>query len=75
MSIPKAALRRAEELRRLLEHHNRRYYVEDDPEITDAEYDKLFQELVKIEEQHPSLRVPDSPTQRVGAAPSSRLST
>jgi DNA ligase (NAD+) len=73
MTIPKAALRRAEELRRLLEHHNRRYYVEDDPEITDAEYDKLFQELVKIEEQHPSLRVPDSPTQRVGGAPLEEL--
>src|SRR5712671_7245943 len=69
MSVPKAVLRRAEELRGLLEHHNRLYYVEDSPEITDAEYDKLFQELVKIEEQYAGLRTPDSPTQRVGGAP------
>jgi DNA ligase (NAD+) len=69
MSVPKEVLRRAGELRRLLEHHNRLYYVEDSPEITDVEYDRLFQELVKIEEQHPGLRAPDSPTQRVGGAP------
>ena len=69
MSAPKEALRRAKELRRLLEHHNRLYYIEDTPEITDAEYDKLFQELVKIEERHAELRTSDSPTQRVGGAP------
>ncbi len=69
MKAPKEVFRRAEELRRLLEHHNRLYYGKDDPEITDAEYDRLFQELSKIEEQHGELRTPDSPTQRVGGAP------
>lgn len=69
MSAPKEALRRAGELRRLLEHHNRLYYMEDAPEITDAEYDKLFQALAEIEAQHAELRTPDSPTQRVGGAP------
>ena len=69
MSLPKEALRRAEELRRLLERHNRLYYVEDNPEISDAEYDKLFRELVELETRHPELAGPDSPTQRVGGAP------
>jgi DNA ligase (NAD+) len=69
MTVPKEALRRAEELRRLLEHHNRLYYVEDNPEISDAEYDKLFRELVEIEAQHPEAAGADSPTQRVGGAP------
>ncbi len=56
-------------LRASIEHHNRRYYVEDAPEITDAEYDALFRELQAIESAHPELVTPDSPTQRVGAAP------
>jgi DNA ligase (NAD+) len=60
---------RAEALRRELERHNRLYYVEDAPEITDAEYDRLFAELQQIEVQHPELATPDSPTRRVGAAP------
>ncbi len=60
---------RAERLRKELEHHNRRYYVLDDPEIDDAEYDRLFRELVQLEQDHEELRRPDSPTQRVGAAP------
>jgi DNA ligase (NAD+) len=60
---------RAAGLRAQLERHNRLYYVEDAPEITDAEYDRLFRELVELEEQHPELRAPDSPTQRVGGAP------
>jgi len=60
---------RAEELRRLIEHHNYRYYVLDSPEISDAEYDELFDELVKLETDYPELRAPDSPTQRVGAPP------
>jgi len=62
--------KRAETLRRSLERHNRLYYNEAAPEISDAEYDKLFQELAKIESEHPALASPDSPTQRVGAAPS-----
>jgi DNA ligase (NAD+) len=61
---------KAEKLRRAIERHNRLYYNEAAPEITDAEYDRLFQELAKIEAEHPELRTPDSPTQRVGSAPS-----
>ncbi|HEX7168389.1 MAG TPA: NAD-dependent DNA ligase LigA [Acidimicrobiales bacterium] len=61
---------RADELRAQIEHHNRRYFEEDAPEITDYEFDQLVRELRGIEEQHPELRLPDSPTQRVGGAPS-----
>ena len=60
---------RAEELRRELEHHNHRYYVLDDPEISDADYDALLNELRDLEAEHPELLTPDSPTQRVGAKP------
>jgi len=56
---------RAAELRTLLQHHAHRYYVLDAPEIPDAEYDRLFQELQAIEAEHPQLRTADSPTQRV----------
>jgi DNA ligase (NAD+) len=73
MSVPKAAGQRAEELRRLIEHHNRLYYVEDAPEISDTEYDRLFQALQRLEDEHPDLRTPDSPTQRVGGAPLAEL--
>ncbi|MCW5634921.1 MAG: NAD-dependent DNA ligase LigA [Rubrivivax sp.] len=62
---PQQAERRAAELRTLLHHHAHRYYVLDAPEIPDAEYDRLFAELQAIEEAHPALRTPDSPTQRV----------
>jgi DNA ligase (NAD+) len=65
MTTPKME-ERAAALRELLHHHAHRYYVLDEPEIPDAEYDKLFRELQKIEEEHPELRTPDSPTQRVG---------
>jgi DNA ligase (NAD+) len=57
---------RAEELRRQIEHHTERYYVLDDPEISDAEFDDLVRELRSLEEAHPGLRTADSPTQRVG---------
>src|SRR6185369_14036649 len=57
--------RRAAELREQLHHHAHRYYVLDDPEIPDAEYDRLFQELQALETQHPELLTADSPTQRV----------
>jgi DNA ligase (NAD+) len=60
---------RAQELRALLEDHNHRYYVLDDPSISDAEFDALFAELQQIESAHPELLTPDSPTQRVGGAP------
>ena len=65
----KAPAKRAAELRRVLERHNRLYYVEDDPEIGDDDYDRLIDELRGIEDQNPELRTPDSPTQRVGAPP------
>ena len=60
---------RAEELRRQLEYHGHRYYVLDDPEISDADYDKLLNELRDIEAAHPELLTPESPTQRVGGKP------
>jgi DNA ligase (NAD+) len=60
---------RVAELHRLLHHHAHRYYVLDEPEIPDAEYDRLFRELQAIETAHPELVTPDSPTQRVGGKP------
>ncbi len=67
---PKA---RAAELRELLDYHLYRYHVLDDPEIADAEYDVLYDELVRLEEANPELVTPDSPTQRVGAPPSDKF--
>jgi DNA ligase (NAD+) len=63
------AAERIRELREAIEHHNYRYYVLDDPEISDAEFDRLFRELQELEQAHPGLVTPDSPTQRVGGAP------
>src|ERR671923_1501184 len=65
--------RRAAQLRDVLDYHLYRYHVLDDPEITDAEYDALYDELVRIEEANPDLVTPDSPTQRVGAPPSDKF--
>jgi DNA ligase (NAD+) len=65
--------RRAAELREVLDYHLYRYHVLDDPEIADAEYDALYDELVRIEEEHPKLVTADSPTQRVGAPPSDKF--
>ncbi len=62
------AQKRAEELRKTIEHHARLYYIEDSPEISDYEYDKLFYELVALEEKYPELARDDSPTKRVGGA-------
>lgn len=56
-------------LRAEIEHHNYRYHVLDDPEVPDAEYDRMMAQLRALEQQHPELIVPDSPTQRVGGAP------
>lgn len=64
---------RAIELRDKIEEANYRYYVLDDPAITDAEFDALLRELIDLETKHPNLRTADSPTQRVGAAPSERF--
>jgi DNA ligase (NAD+) len=60
---------RIEQLKTDINHHNYRYHVLDSPEISDAEYDELMRELKKLEEQYPRFLTPDSPTQRVGAAP------
>jgi len=65
--------KRAEELRQEINHHNYRYYVLDDPVVSDAQYDKLLRELQQIESEHPELIAPDSPTRRVGAAPLSEF--
>ena len=63
------AKQRIEELRKIINYHNYRYYVLDSPEISDAEYDELMRELKQLESEHPELITPDSPTQRIGAPP------
>src|SRR5258708_32544519 len=65
----KTAAARAALLKETLERYNYRYHALDDPEVPDAEYDRLMLELRALETQHPELLTPDSPTQRVGAAP------
>ncbi|MBW2603862.1 MAG: NAD-dependent DNA ligase LigA [Deltaproteobacteria bacterium] len=67
--IDPSIIERVEELRQALHRHNHRYYVLDDPEISDAEYDRMMQELLKLEGDFPDLMSPDSPTLRVGAPP------
>ena len=69
MALPPAIRARAAELRAAIEQHNHSYYVLDQPAVSDAEYDRLFRELQSLELAHPELLTPDSPTQRVGAAP------
>jgi DNA ligase (NAD+) len=66
---PKAGEKRAAELRKLIAHHDHCYYVLDQPEVTDVQYDALFGELRELEEADPGLLTPDSPTQRVGGKP------
>lgn len=72
-SAARSAAAKARELRQQLGHHNYRYHVLDDPEVSDAEYDRLMRELKALEEKYPDLVTPDSPTQRVGATPVSEL--
>ncbi|MGB4002857.1 MAG: NAD-dependent DNA ligase LigA, partial [Bacillota bacterium] len=60
---------RLRKLREEIEYHNYRYYVLDDPVISDVEYDRLMQELIDLEEAYPELVTADSPTQRVGSEP------
>ncbi len=72
-SKTKSPEKRAGELREVLDYHLYRYHVLDDPEITDAEYDTLYDELVRLEEANPELVTADSPTQRVGAPPSEKF--
>ncbi|WP_110686323.1 NAD-dependent DNA ligase LigA [Salinicola aestuarinus] len=71
--ISEAARQRAETLHRQLDDANYHYYVEDDPRLTDIEYDTLLRELQQLEAQYPDLVTPESPTQRVGAAPADRF--
>ena len=66
---------RIEELRRQLEYHNHKYYVENDPSISDFEFDALMRELQQLEEAHPEFADPDSPTMRVGSDISSEFVT
>jgi DNA ligase (NAD+) len=73
---PEASLaREVERLRKEIEEHNVRYYVHDQPTISDAAYDRLFRRLVELEEGHPELKSPTSPTQRVGGAPAEKFET
>jgi len=74
MSGDSKITKRVDVLREQINYHNYRYYVIDDPEVPDAEYDRLMGELRQIEEKHPSLIVASSPTQRVGATPLSAFS-
>jgi DNA ligase (NAD+) len=73
MPVPGSVRERAAELRREIEEHNHRYYVLDAPTISDAEYDRLFKELQRLEREHPELRSAGSPTQRVGGAPQTKF--
>ncbi len=75
MAVPGQVRRRADQLRAELEQHNYAYYVLDAPKVSDAAYDALFRELQGLETAHPDLVTPESPTQRVGAAPLSEFST
>ncbi|MEW6388457.1 MAG: NAD-dependent DNA ligase LigA [Thermodesulfobacteriota bacterium] len=72
---PKEVAARVQKLRDELHYHNYRYYVLDDPVVSDAEYDRLLQELQHLEDQYPELVTPDSPTQRVGAPPLEKFET
>jgi DNA ligase (NAD+) len=69
MAVPRAIVQRAAELRDNIDYHNYRYYSLDDPIVPDAEYDRLLRELESLEQRYPELVTPQSPTQRVGAAP------
>lgn len=68
-AVPQKIKERAQKLRKLIHYHDHRYHVLDQPEISDQAYDSLLHELITLEAEHPGLVVPDSPTQRVGAAP------
>ncbi len=68
-TIDPGIIAKIEDLRKTLHHHNYRYYVLDDPEISDSEYDRLMQELIRLETTYPDLVSPDSPSARVGAPP------
>ena len=73
MSVPASVVARVEKLRADIEQHNYNYYVLDRPQVSDAQYDRLFRELQELEQQYPELVSPDSPTRRVGGQPRSEL--
>jgi DNA ligase (NAD+) len=75
MAASAATKKKVDSLREQIRHHNYRYHVLDDPEVPDAEYDRLVRELQSLEAKHPELITPDSPTQRVGAEPVSAFGT
>ena len=75
MPASKATLDELESLREQIRHHNYRYHVLDDPEVPDAEYDRLMRGLQALEAEYPELVSPDSPTQRVGDTPISAFGT
>jgi DNA ligase (NAD+) len=72
-SRTKSVEKRIAELREVIDFHLYRYHVLDDPEISDAEFDRLWDELLALEREHPDLETPDSPTQRIGAPPSDKF--
>ena len=74
-SPPPEVVARVQELREQLHYHDYRYYVLDDPVISDAQYDRIMQELLGLEEKYPELVTPDSPTQRIGAPPLEKFET
>ena len=74
-TIDPAIVHKVNELRQALHHHNYRYYVLDDPEVSDAEYDRLMQELIRLEQAYPPLSQSDSPSLRVGALPLAKFDT
>jgi len=74
-NIDPAVIRKVDDLRQALHRHNYRYYVLDDPEISDSEYDRMMQELIRLETDYPELSSPDSPTLRVGAPPLDKFET
>jgi DNA ligase (NAD+) len=71
--MARSALKEIAELRKQIEHHNYKYYVEATPEISDREFDRLIDRLGALEKEHPELVTPDSPTQRVGGQPLSKF--
>ena len=75
MIVSAATRDRAESLRDQIRHHNYQYHALDDPEIPDAEYDRMMRDLQALEEEYPELVSPDSPTQRVGDVPISAFAT
>ncbi len=73
IKMTRTAKNEIDELRRQIRHHDRKYYVEASPEISDLDYDRLMQRLTSLEEAHPELVTPDSPTQRIGDQPVDHL--